>query len=253
MISDVRIDLVSLSLTVIHRRLSEGHMQPVPAMDEGTDAARGNPKLMSQLPLEYPTFGIPNPYLRYIRLSELGDFPPLTSSPDKFGVLSPPTSLPRGATALLRHVKTIVLSCSQKQMVRAHARGVIAVVANVQPRRDWAILDLPGQAMRLCSSFFLAAIYRAVSVLIRGTFPDPTGVGLPHLHPEAILYRNPTLGSTSAFPPAERRQLCNKPLPTLNALARYFPARVVILSSLNASLPWCHFSDLLHSDSLGTV
>jgi hypothetical protein len=74
-------------------------------------------------------------------------------------------------SSLALGVLLIVVRRAQKQVVRIHARRIVATVAHVKAVRDWAAMDLPRHAVGEFA--FAAAIDRAVIEATPATAPLP--------------------------------------------------------------------------------
>lgn len=95
------------------------------------------------------------------------------------GVANPPLSLRVGGVVLMR---------SQKQVVRAHAFAIVAVMANQQSARNRAVVNLPRHPMRLLAVLPLSGEEHSVAVLsVDRASPLPAAIGLPHSLPETFL------------------------------------------------------------------
>lgn len=80
-----------------------------------------------------------------------------------------------GGSALLDHVGDVVGRCAKKEMARIHARRIVAAVADKHAAWDWAVGQLPCDAVREQR----AAIQLELPVAARGSSraPRPTSRG----------------------------------------------------------------------------
>lgn len=101
----------------------------------------------------------------------------------------------RSATTLLRHISAIVSGSAEEQMVRPHARGIVALVQCVKPIWDRAIVEFIGNAMG--AQGFAARLDFSISLRLR-TSPDPAAVRFLYLTPKAVRQRCPWLSFTCA-------------------------------------------------------
>lgn len=108
-----------------------------------------------------------------------------------FGQLRPPIAgaFPMremaGAT-LANHVGHVVPAGSKEEMVGANARGIVAVVADVQPIGDRSLCKCPRNAVGVAlTSIPTTKTDAAVAAGVPRTCPLPAGVGLSDLRPES--------------------------------------------------------------------
>lgn len=102
---------------------------------------------------------------------------------------------------LVRHVGSL---STEKQMVRADTRGVVAAVADVHSGRDGAGGEFPREPMGHDST--LTDFKRAVPEAITAPYPQPAALALLYAAPKALLrsYRH-VLGRTPPRVPARIR------------------------------------------------
>jgi len=94
---------------------------------------------------------------------------------------------------LVQHVASVG---RQKEVVRTTARGVIAVMANMQPRGNWASCKHPRQAARATRHIFDREA--TVAFLVPSAQPGPARVGCGggsiNFRPEALLHSSVDAG-----------------------------------------------------------
>lgn len=96
-----------------------------------------------------------------------------------------------GRTSLLPHVRIVVGNCTEKKVIGADARGVVAFVANNHPRGDGAIMYLPRYTMRHQRRAAVAAsVNNAVTKITGCASPQPTRIGFLDIIPETLFKRN---------------------------------------------------------------
>lgn len=93
-------------------------------------------------------------------------------------------SLPTCLSAFVYRVLSVFIVASEKQMVRAHAWRVIALVANVQTFGDVAIGYFIGNAVNALQSAFVIH-HCPVPFKIRRANPKPARVGFVDVSPQA--------------------------------------------------------------------
>lgn len=98
-----------------------------------------------------------------------------------------PLALSAGERAALQsHVRHVVSVGAEKQVIGAHALGVVAIVADEQPVRDGSVCQEPREAVRAP----VAASEMGCTVPLRGELPlpDPTMIALFDLRPEPLSF-----------------------------------------------------------------
>ncbi len=100
--------------------------------------------------------------------------------PCQFGAAMPLAS--KATPTLSIHVVDVVLLRTQKKMRWVDAVTHIARVANLQPSRDWAVVDDP----RMPVSIFSSTVHpeSAIPSLKQRRHPQPASARLPYLGPE---------------------------------------------------------------------
>jgi hypothetical protein len=89
-------------------------------------------------------------------------------------------------TLLAGGILLIVGLGADKQMIRSHAGGSVAVVAHVASRRDRSVSQFPRQSV---SKYLPLRVHHSeltVAAPVAFRYPEPAGVGLTHLLPEAL-------------------------------------------------------------------
>lgn len=99
-----------------------------------------------------------------------------------------PPCAAKSSSALCHHIGRVLGGCSQEQVIRPHANGVVARVADKHAVRDRAIGQLPRHAVRADR----AAVLRGSAIPSRPsrTLPGPAPRTLPNIGPETIRYRD---------------------------------------------------------------
>lgn len=97
------------------------------------------------------------------------------------------------ASSFPLHVIGILLLCAEKQVLRVKTRPDIAMMANEQPVRDWAIHQLPRDAMRI-GAISITQANRSISAACQAPRPQPASACHMDIGPEAwdISKRNAT-------------------------------------------------------------
>lgn len=100
------------------------------------------------------------------------------------------------------HVLNIVEICTQKQMRGVAANAIVATMQDVHTCRDWAIHQLPCNAM----SSFGATIDResSVAVIANTSCPVPTAIGIEFIY----SFPEPLLDGLSIIVPANKTRFC---------------------------------------------
>lgn len=122
-------------------------------------------------------------YFNDISGRKLGSFD-LFAARYSFGTDRRPMARPMIVTALGRAVVPVVFGCTEKQMVRANAAGIIAMMANVHPLGDMSIDENPSIAM----GRFRVSVDKeaAIASRIMGTLPYPTSFRLHDGSPKTV-------------------------------------------------------------------
>jgi hypothetical protein len=89
------------------------------------------------------------------------------------------------AATLLGHIEGVLVVSPQEQVLRVHAWGVVAAVAYLKAFGDRSHQELVGEPMG-SSGPVLDAQLTITTGLEAGTSPEPTGLGLLDLLPEAF-------------------------------------------------------------------
>lgn len=98
----------------------------------------------------------------------------------------------RLTAVLRRHVSQVVVRGTEKQMVRANARRIVAAMADVLTMRDGAVGHFIGQAMGIAELTVYRADFAIAECAFRGR-PIPTFARLVNLRPETLLDRHPVI------------------------------------------------------------
>lgn len=104
-----------------------------------------------------------------------------TSSP--LGIIAKHDRITAAATALYRAVSVVVELSAEKQVLRSHASGVIAAMANAQAGRPLIERHQPGDAMR--KVFVLVEVESTVPAFVQPPAPLPAFTGAIDLRPKA--------------------------------------------------------------------
>lgn len=105
----------------------------------------------------------------------------------KLGTRHTGATLLAGFCHLILHVLS---ATAQKKVVGANARRVVAVMAGVHPIGDGAVSQQPSGAMGVhLSSVASPKPETTVSLMVRGTLPQPATIALLHLAPKALFNR----------------------------------------------------------------
>lgn len=92
-------------------------------------------------------------------------------------------------SAFRDHICCIFFRGSKKQVIRTNTQLIVATMAYVHPIRDYAMIQFPGHAMRLCSlaSMYYEAIARRFA---DRSYPFPTSITFANPAPQPIGNRH---------------------------------------------------------------
>lgn len=105
-------------------------------------------------------------------------------------------------SALRISIRVVIFICAKEEMIRVHARWIIAMMQNAHFTWNWAKVNLPRYAMRFIGTIVPRRGAVALRV-VKPACPKPTAVGLNNTSPEpCFLLRN--LVNTRTLPRTAR-------------------------------------------------
>lgn len=140
--------------------------------------------------LRYASFSITVPNRAHLLLGQLS-LPTLAAAREPFGMPTVTTSLPASCAILSISISSIICNSTQKQVIRAAASRVVAVVTDLETRGDISVCQYPRESIGLyrpVTSVFESTITRGKPVCR----PLPATIGiitLADFRPEAICGR----------------------------------------------------------------
>jgi hypothetical protein len=96
-----------------------------------------------------------------------------------------------GMPVFAHHVPPIITGCAKKEVVRAHARRIIAGMADKQPRQDGPIGQLIGHPMRQRLCPILMERHIAIPITPASACPQPAPLSLFDVRPKTLDKGNP--------------------------------------------------------------
>lgn len=106
------------------------------------------------------------------------------------GCLSVNRPLRHSVSPLVSHVSHVGGMGSRKQVIRAHAQGVVAAMADLDASGDRAVRDLPTDTMSAGGGLSARTGDLSVSLPVYGRAPQPASVRLLDLLPETLSQRS---------------------------------------------------------------
>ena len=132
----------------------------------------------------------------------------------------------RAVSAFHHHVVGVVLCGAEKEVIRAHARRIITMMANIHSFRNGTIQQFPRDAVGLVGSPPVATnrIKGTIPVLVGTCLPYPTFLGFNYLNllPETLR----EVAGWLRFPFFASASICRRALPETSPTAKP-PIRII--------------------------
>ena len=94
-------------------------------------------------------------------------------------------------TALIFHILHVVVMCADEKMIRPYTSAIVALVKDVHPLRDWAVMDFPTNPMGFKHRCAVWRRYDSIASLVLGRLPLPTPRPFLNVTPKPLFESTP--------------------------------------------------------------